>query len=82
MSKHSELVQSFLAAGQDGRSIKINVYQDISTNRDSSGSHTTRGRMLQLETSQGQTVKFVGKGQYKIVASGEILTCDDPGAPK
>lgn len=77
----SELVQSFQASGKDGRTVKINAYQATGAVPGRFGNLSSRNN-LQLETSQGQKVKFVAKGQYKIVASGEILTCDDPTAPK
>jgi hypothetical protein len=34
--------------------------------------------MKELQTERGQTVNFLGAGKYKIVATNEILTAEDP----
>jgi hypothetical protein len=34
-----------------------------------------------LQTSDGDKLKYIGKGQYQLVKSGVLLRLDDPDAP-
>ena len=69
---------SWWAVGEDGRGASIVEYTEYTSasTRDSQSRQELEGRK-QYITSDGRPLNRVGKGEYRIVQTGEILRSDD-----
>jgi hypothetical protein len=71
----------YQAVGDDGRRYVVEVW----THFVAPGNHAEAGVELPLlrtlQTSVGDKLEYVGKGQYRLARSGVLLRSDDPDAP-
>jgi hypothetical protein len=69
------------AVGDDGRCYVVEVWAAFAA----PGSFPDAGVELPLQrtlqTSDGDRLKYLGKGKYQLVKTGVLLRSDDPDAP-
>ena len=80
-------VGSFPAVDNDGNKYTVNMYRKIIDNPDHASSVPTQtlGRLTELRTSDGRSVKRIDKGSYEIIGllgnPTTRITSGDPNAP-
>lgn len=81
MSEHyTKEVQRFKAQGADGKQIELVLSVDMVVDRTRAGTSKSAG-MKTIKTTDGRSVNRKAQGRYELVATGQILTSDDPNAP-
>lgn len=74
-------VSSFSAVGEDGRTETIHVFVDVLDAGTRADPNAGIEGLKLLRTDTGDAVNRLEKGEYEVVATGEILRSDDPNAP-
>lgn len=74
-------IMTFEAIGETGQKYILEVYQEYIDARSSSGPNAFIPGMKEIVTGEGHKVNRIGKGEYKIVQTGEILKSSDVNAP-
>ena len=81
MIKRVECIQKFHAQGDGGFDGTLFVFAEIIGARTlDKGNLEAQGRKS-IRTEDGRSVNRLGKGEYKIVVTGEILRSDASDAP-
>jgi len=81
MNRTTRRTATIKALGTDGEEYTIYEYTEfIETITHGEGRSEMAG-MKELKTSDGRSVNYVGKGQYKVVQTGVLLRSDSPDAP-
>jgi hypothetical protein len=73
----SKLKSTILMHDGKGQRYRIQVIEQI-IDPGHLGSSAQMTGMPQLQTESGQAVTPIGNGKYRIVATNEVLTADDP----
>jgi hypothetical protein len=72
---------SFMTVDDDGRRYIIYIYTNFIKAGTFDDPNAVLEGMKEFRTSNGMHVNQIGKGKYKIVQTGVILTSDDVDAP-
>jgi hypothetical protein len=72
---------SFVAKDNQGRMYRLTLWVDIQDAGTMRDPHAELEGLTSITTESGQHVNRIDKGKYQIVATGQILTSDDPNAP-
>lgn len=79
--KTSRHTGTFEAVGTDGETYTIFEFTEYTETTTHGGGRSEMPGLKELQTSDGLSVNYVGKGQYKIVQTGMLLRSDSPDAP-
>jgi len=74
------LTGSFVATREDGTEVRLSILTDFVRVRTTEGESEVEG-LKELVLLNGGHVNRLGQGRYQVVATGELLTSDAPGAP-
>ena len=69
----------FEAKRADGKIMTVHIFTEYTVTQSGGGTEEVPGTK-RLQTEDGEAVKRLGKGRYRIVVTGEMLTSDDPAA--
>lgn len=81
MNKTTRRTAIIEALGTDGEEYTIYEYTEFIENVTHSEGRSEMAGLKELRTSDGYSVNYVSKGQYKIVQTGMLLRSDSPDAP-
>lgn len=81
MRKGVRHIGSFEANDSTGNSRTVHVFTDIISAGSMGNPNAELEGIKSLETADGLSVNFLGKGKYQVVQTGEILTSKSDDAP-
>jgi hypothetical protein len=77
MKKHTG---SFMAYTDGGQPVRLHIYTDFVDVATGANPNAVIPGLKELVTGDGLAVNRLDKGKYEVVATGMVLTSDDPGA--